>query len=147
MARDVTGDLASRTLVAGIASACLHTPPLYRSSTGLLLPLKRSMDLLRGEFSCCSPHFLVRYFPMFRAGASNPGDGNVIVPSTVAVREGSIVPTQSLAASPRPRHSGPSLAGHHVSLLLTWTGVLLNVDGGGGSLPYHSFAVNAIYRC
>ena len=53
------------------------------------------------------------------------------------------------AASPRPRHHGPLLAAQLAFLLLAWTcrvSVLLNTDGGGGSLSYHSSVVDAICR-
>jgi hypothetical protein len=122
-------------------------PPLYRSPTGLLLLLKRSKDLPRGEISCCSPHFLVRYFPTNRAGASNPGDDSISYGTgepgnarfIVAVRKGSAVTSMSPAASPRPRNPGPLLAGQPASLLLAWTcelGVPVYADSSGGSLPY-----------
>ena len=119
---DGTGGPAFQTLDPGIAAACPHTPLLYRSSTGLLLPLERLMDLPRGEISCCSPHFLVRYFPTNRAGASNPGDGSIsygkgkpgTARSTAAVRKDSAVKTMSPTVSPRPQHRSPFLAGQRL---------------------------------
>ena len=74
-------------------------------------------------------HLPFRYFPTNRDGASNTGDGSIpygpgkpgIARSTPAVRRGSVVTTHSPAASPRPRHRSPLLAGQHASLLLVWT--------------------------
>ncbi len=92
-------------------------------------------------------HLPAPFFPTSRAGASNPGDGNIsygtgkpgTARSTTAVRRGSSLKTQSPAASPRPRHRGPLLAGQPASLLLACTcgvGVPANADGGGDSIPY-----------
>jgi hypothetical protein len=125
----------------------LHWPPL---------PLIWSLDLSLWMRLLYSPP-LFRYFMTNRAGASSTGDGSILYDagkpvtsrSTTAVRRGSAVKTQSLAASPRPRNRGPLLAGQPASLLLAWTcrvGVLLNTDGGGGSLPYHSSAMDAVCR-
>ncbi len=120
------GGPASRSLGPGISAACPHGPPalLKPFRSGLQLP-----HLVDGPplwMSSSSLHLLVRFFPTNRAGASNPGDDSISYGTgkpgtaryTAAVRRGSSVKTQSPAASHRPRHRDPLLAGQPASLLL-----------------------------
>ena len=143
---DGTGGPAPRTLDPRIDAACRFGPPALQKRQLLPLPPIWSMDLSLWML-VVALHLCFRYFPTNRAGASNPGDGNISygtekpgnARSTAAVREGSTVKTLSPAASPRPRHRSPSLARQPASLLLAWTfwvDVHVDADGGGGSLPY-----------
>jgi hypothetical protein len=116
-----TGGPASRSLVPGIVAACPQTPPAPRFTEAppgsCYIPNGRCTFLVDGSPSFI--HLPAPYFPTNRAGASNPGDGNIscgtgkpgTVRSTAAVRKGSAVKTLSPAASPRPQHRSPFLAG------------------------------------
>ena len=110
-------------------------PPLYRSSSGLLLPqsvdgpshVKSSSPSLHHSplhFSAsCSlyPDDPVRVSPAAAVCSVRCGYSRPTVRSSAACREGSTASAQSPAASPRPRRSGPSLARQPASLLLVWT--------------------------
>ena len=88
-------------------------PPRFTKAPPGFCSRIRSMDFSTRRVPPSFLHFLDQYFPMNRDGASNPGDGivrygthtgHLPVCATAAVRKGSAVKMQSLAASPRPRH-------------------------------------------
>jgi hypothetical protein len=150
------GTGGSRLPISGPGSSCRLTPypPLYMSSAGLLLPPKRSMDLPCGWLSIFSQ-------PPCSVFPDKPGRG--LKPRrrqyfarygqtqyrTIYCRRakrllGEDAVSRGLASATTPRSSSCEAA---ASLLPAWTygvGVLVNADGGGGSLPYHSSAVDAI---
>ena len=136
MLHDRTGGPAFRTMDPRIAAACLFAPlalqKLHRApatSQSVDGPcLRRDLRLL--------PSLPYSVFPDESGRGLKPRRQQWFVRSIVAVREGSLVPTQSLAASPRPRHNGPSRAGQPAPRLDVFFIRCLKTPRQAGSGPW-----------
>ena len=148
----------SRLPIFGPGNSCRLSPypPFYRSSAGLLLPPKRSTDLPCGWLSIFS-------LPPCSVFPDEPGWGLKPRRRQYFVRYGKaryrtiycrrakrllgedVVPC-GLASATTPRSCSCETAASLLSAGTCGVGVLVNADGGGGTLPYHSSAVDAICR-